>query len=201
MTTYAINRKRSDASLPAAKDILRAVFNKRGDVINVTIADVSNDTKKNTDIFVNMKMNQVAGAISCGNVYKIRIAHRLRTKASAGNSHKRHFTIRAVSKHGRMTERNKIIDKGYGDYLLYMFETDIVSEYDWVLIDLKRLREYIAFCEWAPNNITYNRDGTGFIEYGIVDCLEFDNCMIVDTNIELVHDTMRRFKQNIDVPG
>ena len=119
--SYQRNRSFSDRMLPFA---LQLVAQLSYILVSVEVATKEDDCKHATDITI-----KVTGGS---------IAFRCRTfKVTA-----REFTVRTRSRNGCETEWHKL-SAGYGDFYLYCWANETEDGFtDWVLLDLKKIREH-----------------------------------------------------------
>ncbi len=139
-------------------------------IVKIVIADAEKDTKQSTDLIVKVEGGDVAV--------------RTRTK----NIKFRDFTIRAKSYYGFKTELDKLRE-GFAQWYLYAWELD--KGYEWVLIDMDRVRDSgLLDCDYP---VKMNRDGTGFINIRLSH-LQLHDCIV---SKKLLSQTMNMIDRDL----
>lgn len=153
--SYESDRQWADGYVPQARRIIGEYF--------VREATIRQDTLEATDLIV---FTVAVPASEC------RVAFRVRRPGFA-DTYPFDFTLRYRRDNGVKTEWQKIIEDGWGDWLLYAHAHEqAAGEFSrWMLVDLHVLRRQLADWAFAPGGSEWcrqwckersNRDGTHF---------------------------------------
>lgn len=150
--SYAIDRRWSDAFIPAIKQVVGPLL--------LEESSFEVDTQQAADLVV---MNARDKTIAC----------RVR-RAGYADRYGYEFTIRSARDNGAKTELEKIID-GFGDWMFYGHANqDGINVSRWMVISLPALRAAIIRKQTTPLKQS-NGDGTHFIAFDVrympADCL------------------------------
>lgn len=149
---YEIQRKVSDAYLPAFKDILEK---NSMNFLSMKVSDEHKDMKEATDMIIKIEGGDVA----------------LRVRDASIKY--RDLTIRSRTKFGGKTELQKL-KEGFGDWYLYGWGRQRIIE-EYVLVDLDRMRDF-KILDKNRKEIP-NGDGTYFVNIDLGE-LEMCGCII-----------------------
>ncbi len=138
LTDYHKDRTWSDRYLPQVKEILQENLNK---IVQVKIAGDKEDTTNATDMVIQLESGDVA----------VRIRR--------PDCKFRDLTLRSSRESGTETELSKI-KKGLPRWYLYGWTNDKQEIYEWILVDLNKVREKEL---WEEKRERPNHDGTWFI--------------------------------------
>ena len=112
------------------------------DISNIELSTEQEDTKESFDLVYN---SRIEVSVRIRNNYALQWCD---------------LTIRSKSRFGYKCEIDKLID-GKGSVYLYAWKTIDNSRFEtWILIDINKIRHLLPDFK---NNVTMNRDGTGFI--------------------------------------
>lgn len=167
---YSLQRKISDAYLPAFKEILKM---NSMNFLTLKVSSYAKDTQEATDMVVEIEGGDVALRVRDANIAF------------------RDLTIRSRSKNGGKTELAKL-KEGFGDWYLYGWGSQRrIDEY--ILVDLERVRKF-GILDVERKHIP-NGDGTTFVSIPIGE-LEMCGCIInkslSDNTQKMVDDYIKK---------
>lgn len=164
---WEADKRWSDQFIPEIKSILGQHL--------IGEAPKEEDALRNTDLIVL-------------SMAPMRIACRVRTPEFY-RRHPNDVTIRSERHSGRRTELVKVVDDGFGDYMLYGHGTNLIdgsaSLRAWVLLKLCEFRAYYVEERsrgWQPGILKSNGDGSSDFRCFPVYCLP-SSCIVAWHNI------------------
>jgi len=164
--SYKEDRAFGDKYLSTVIEILEKEFSKK-EINRIVIAPEYEDKKNNADILI---------YLLCGAPIKISVRVRKYKKYNCS------ITMRSVGTGGTIEVEWKKMKEGAGDYFIYLRESKDETTVDrYVLVDLDVIREFTECSRDAPtlSSTYYNDDGSGCIQYNLLNVYEYDPRVIV----------------------